>query len=81
MKREGVPAQDIDRYFYVRGRDNPFEDKIPLRIHIIKPASPLGGGAGGLNFDPAEMKGMLAAGELQAQKFVAALIPGEVDWA
>jgi len=81
MKREGVSAEDINRYFFIRGRENPFEDKVPLKIHIIRPKKPLGGGAGGLIFDPAEMKGMLATGEMQAENFVAALSPGDVDWA
>ena len=81
MKREGVPAEDIDRYFFIRGRDNPFEDKVPLKIHLIKPSGSLGGGPGGLIFDPAEMKSMMIAGEKHAQKFIAALTPGEVDWA
>lgn len=81
MKREGVSAEDIEKYFFIRGRENPFEDKIPLKIHIIRPDKPLGGGAGGMIFDPAEMKGMLAKGERHAEGFVASLSPGEVDWA
>jgi NTE family protein len=81
MKREGVPPDDINKYFYIRGRENPFEDKVPLKIHIIRPKKPLGGGAGGLIFDPTEMKGMLATGEMQAQDYVASLSPGDVDWA
>lgn len=81
MKREGVSGEDIDRYFFIRGRESPFEDKIPLKIHIIKPDNPLGGGAGGLIFDPKEMKGMLAMGERQAGQYIASLPPGDVDWA
>lgn len=81
MKRAGVSNEDIQNWFHIRGRENPFEDKIPLKIHIIKPSKPLGGGAGGLIFDPAEMKGMLAIGERQAKNFIASLSPGDVDWA
>ena len=81
MKREGVSADDIKKYFFIRGRENPFEDKVPLKIHIIRPKKPLGGGAGGLIFDPVEMKGMLATGEMQAENYVASLSPGDVDWA
>ena len=80
MKRAGVSNEDIKNYFHIRGRESPFEDKIPLKIHIIKPNKPLGGGAGGLIFDPAEMKGMLAIGERQAQNYIASLSPGDVDW-
>lgn len=81
MKREGVSSEDIEKYFFIRGRESPFEDKAPLKIHIIKPDKPLGGGAGGLIFDPTEMKGMLAIGEMQAQDYIASLSPGVVDWA
>lgn len=81
MKREGVSADDINKYFFIRGRENPFEDKVPLKMHIIRPKEPLGGGAGGLIFDPDEMKGMLAKGEMHAGDYVASLPPGDVDWA
>ena len=81
MKRAGVSNEDIENYFHIRGRESPFEDKIPLKIHIIKPSKPLGGGAGGLIFDPAEMKAMLATGKRQAENYIASLSPGDVDWA
>jgi hypothetical protein len=81
MKREGVSSEDIKKYFFIRGRENPFEDKVPLKLHIIRPDKPLGGGAGGLIFDPAEMKGMLATGEMHAEDYIAGLSPGDVDWA
>lgn len=81
MKRDGIPGDDVEKYFHIRGRENPYEGKIPLRIHLIRPDQPLGGGPGGLIFDPKEMKQMLVKGNLQAQQFVASLSPGEVDWA
>ena len=81
MKREGLKADDINRYFTIQGRESPFEDKIPLQIHIIQPDMPLGGGPGGLDFIPDDMKIMLAKGESSAADFVAFLNPGEVDWA
>ena len=81
MKREGLKADDINRYFTIQGRESPFEDKIPLQIHIIQPDMPLGGGPGGLDFIPDDMKLMLAKGESSAADFVASLNPGEVDWA
>ena len=81
MKREGLKADDINRYFTIQGRESPFEDKIPLQIHIIQPDMPLGGGPGGLDFIPDDMKLMLAKGESSATDFVASLNPGEVDWA
>ena len=81
MQNEGISLDDISRYFNVAGIENPFENKVPLLIHIIQSESPLGGGPGGLDFIPAEMKGMLAKGEMTAENFVASLNPGDVDWA
>jgi len=81
MKRDGISGEDVEKYFHIRGRESPYEGKIPLRIHLIRPDQPLGGGPGGLIFDPDEMKQMLAIGNLHARQFVASLPPGEVDWA
>jgi predicted acylesterase/phospholipase RssA len=80
MRRAGISAEDIHEYFSIRGRENPFEDKIPLRIHIIRPLTPLGGGPGGLVFNPAEMKDMVTTGELQAQNYVAGMPRTGIDW-
>jgi NTE family protein len=81
MKRAGVPAAAIDNYFTVKGKDNPFEAKQPLKIYIIRPDAPLGGGPGGLVFDPAEMKTMLATGIKKCSDFIAGLPPGDITWA
>ncbi|MFZ1528972.1 MAG: patatin-like phospholipase family protein [Ferruginibacter sp.] len=81
MKREGMSADEVNRLFTIRGKESPWEDKIPLKIHIIQPETPLGGGPGGLEFVPAEMKKMLAKGQVAVDEFVASLKPGEVDWA
>lgn len=81
MQSEGISLDDIKHYFNTEEIDNPFENKVPLLIHIIQPDSPLGGGPGGLDFIPAEMKGMLAKGEMTAENYVASLNPGDVDWA
>ncbi len=81
MKREGLAMDDINRYFTIQGKESPFEDKVPLKIHIIQPETALGGGTGGLEFIPADMKKMLAKGVAAAGDFVASLKPGEVDWA
>lgn len=64
MLAAGVPQQTIDNYFTVP--NSPYTGKKPLKILIIRPDTPLGGGPGGLTFDPAEMKGMLAKGEKKA---------------
>ncbi|MBN8784342.1 MAG: hypothetical protein ABS85_09245 [Sphingobacteriales bacterium SCN 48-20] len=81
MKRQGVSAADIADYFHIRGRESPYEEKIPIRMFTIRPDNPLGGGPGGLVFDPAEMTGMVAAGEKAAGNFIASLPPGEISWA
>ncbi|MBE7172067.1 MAG: patatin-like phospholipase family protein [Williamsia sp.] len=73
MLAAGIPPQTIDNYFTVP--DNPFSGKKPLKIWIIRPDTALGGGPGGLNFDPAEMKAMLAKGEQKAADFMAHLPP------
>lgn len=81
MKREGFSADEVSRLFTIRGKESPWEDKVPLKIHIIQPETPLGGGPGGLEFVPAEMKKMLAKGQVAVDEYVASLKPGEVDWA
>lgn len=81
MKRQGVSAEDIDSYFHIRGRESPYEEKVPLRLFTIRPDNPLGGGPGGLVFDPSEMKGMVSSGERAAGSFIASLSPGDISWA
>lgn len=80
MRRAGISTDTINEYFSIRGRENPFENKIPLKIHIIRPLTPLGGGPGGLVFDPSEMKDMVTTGELQAQNYVAGMSKTGIDW-
>lgn len=70
MKDAGVKPKDIERYFDIPNA-NPFLGKQQLNIHIIRPEKPLGGGAAGLEFDPAAMKKMLTAGEQAAEKYFA----------
>lgn len=81
MKREGVATTDIANYFRIRGHESPWEDKVPLGIFIIRPDAPLGGGPGGLEFDPTEMKSMVTKGKRAAGGFIAALEPGQITWA
>ncbi len=67
MRDAGIPTADIDKYFDIPGA-NPFLGKQSLTIHLIRPDAPLGGGPGGLEFDPTEMKGMLAKGMEVAER-------------
>jgi len=80
MKRAGVSADAIADYFHIRGRENPYEDKQPLKLYTIRPKSPLGGGPGGLTFDPVAMTGMLKKGETAVTDFIASLEPGDITW-
>lgn len=63
MRRAGIRPQDIAGYFRIRGKANPYEEKVPLSITLIRPEQPLGGGPGGLAFNPDEMKKMMAIGK------------------
>lgn len=82
MLRAGVPAHTIDQYF---SNQNPayanLINRAAIKWHIIQPDQPLGGGPGGLEFDPDAMRQMLVTGQTTAAAYVAALKPGEVDWA
>ncbi len=80
MKRSNLSTDEINNYFFIRGRESPFEDKIPLKLFTIRPNDPLGGGPGGLVFDPAEMKKMLAAGRAVGNSFAATLNPSDISW-
>lgn len=63
MGRQGIPATMIDDWFDTAMIDNPFYNRSPVKLHIIRPDLPLGGGPDGLSFDPAVMQEMLAKGE------------------
>lgn len=77
MKDEGIPEADIERYFNVPLYD-AFSGKKPVRIHHITPDEPLGGGPGGLEFDPQKMLVMLQKGESKIAAYMAGL-PGAPD--
>ncbi|MBC7868334.1 MAG: patatin-like phospholipase family protein [Gloeobacteraceae cyanobacterium ES-bin-316] len=81
MKKAGVDPAKVDDYFRVKGNGNPFEDKTPLKLFTFRPDKPLGGGPGGLTFDSAEMKRMIAAGQKVGNDFIASLEPGDITWA
>jgi NTE family protein len=79
MLADGISADIIQDYFSTPGIDNPFVGKIPLKIYRIKPDMPLGGGPGGLTFEPDEMREMLAKGREVLTRFVAALDPQDTS--
>ena len=81
MARAGVSADDIKKYFTIKGRENPYEEKVPLKLYNIQPDTPLGGGPGGLSFDSNDMKTMIAKGMTNTGNFLAALDPKDITWA
>jgi len=78
MINDGISANDVNRYFDIAG--SPYDGKVPLKLFTIRPDAPLGGGPGGLDFDSAEMQGMLAKGMGSAIAFSGGLTPGDVTW-
>jgi predicted acylesterase/phospholipase RssA len=81
MRDEGISPTQIESLFSMPGTENPFAGKKPLNLYIIRPDTPLGGGPGGLVFDPAEMQTMVTRGVMAAGTFIARLNRGELDWA
>ena len=81
MKRSGLSSETVNEFFRIRGRENPYEEKLPIKLFTFRPAAPLGGGPGGLTFDPEEMKGMVKKGESTANDFIATLNPDDITWA
>lgn len=63
MLASGMAKEDVDAYFTL-SKNNAFQNKKPLNIIKIRPSKSLGGGPGGLEFDPEEMKGMMATGKI-----------------
>ena len=72
MKDDGIAEADIERYFHAPLHD-AFSGKKPIRIHHITPDEPLGGGPGGLEFNPAQMLAMLQKGESKIASYMAGL--------
>ncbi|MCW3106814.1 MAG: hypothetical protein JWQ09_1320 [Segetibacter sp.] len=81
MKSKGINDGTINEFFTIAGLDNPYENKLPIKFFTFRPSSSLGGGPGGLTFDPAEMKGMVQKGELSANDFIASINPADISWA
>jgi len=81
MKRAGVDETTINEYFKIRGRENPYEEKVPIKFFTFRPKAPLGGGPGGLTFEPTEMKKMIATGKQLANEVIALIPQGDITWA
>lgn len=81
MLKAGIDDTTVNEFFKIKGKENPYEDKLPIKFFTFRPKEPLGGGPGGLTFDPAEMKKMIAAGQKISNDFIASLNPGDITWA
>jgi NTE family protein len=81
MKRAGIDVAQIEEWFKIRGKESPYENKVPIKFFTFRPTAPLGGGPGGLTFDIDEMKRMLAAGQKVSTDFIAGLNPTDITWA
>lgn len=80
MKADGVAQSKIDEYFHISGNSNPLESGSPVKVFIMRPPVALGGGPGGLVFDPAEMSQMVAIGNTVGDDFAANLPPEDQTW-
>jgi NTE family protein len=74
LKKQGMTEDKINQIMNVPG--NNFTNKRSVNLHIIRPEGYLGGGPGGLTFDPNEMKGMVTKGETSMNQYIARLTPG-----
>lgn len=79
MINDGLPQAKVEAYFTL-STPNKFQGKKPLKIFTIRPDSPLGGGPGGLTFDPPEMQRMFSTGLTVFDAFAANLDPGDITW-
>lgn len=73
MVAAGLSTSQINKILNPPNQTNPFKDRSASRIHIIRPKLPLGGGPGGLRFDPVEMKSMFDRGEADAKSYFSEL--------
>ncbi|RYG42078.1 MAG: patatin-like phospholipase family protein [Chitinophagaceae bacterium] len=80
MRKAGLTKEEVDEYFTTSTTPNPFQDKVPLKIHIVRPQKPLGGGPGGLDFVPGDMTVMLSTGEEIMQEYIAKLEAEGSSW-
>lgn len=65
----GLPPAQVEALLSPPNAPRPMAYAGPTKIHVIRPATPLGGGPGGLTFDPVEMKQMFARGVADATAY------------
>ena len=80
MAAAGIANDVVEGYFNVPALNSPYQDKPPIKFFTFQPDAPLGGGPGGLTFDPVEMTGMVQAGVEVANNFIANVNPADITW-
>ena len=81
MQADGISQNKIEAYFDIAGSDELFAaGQEEVKLFIIRPDAPLGGGPGGLVFNPTEMQNMLTIGSNTAQNFAAKLAAKDITW-
>jgi predicted acylesterase/phospholipase RssA len=71
MRSQGIPEETIAEWFETGQPGNPYYNKQPVRLHIIRPDQPLAGGPDGLSFDPVSMQDMFTKGEEKVSAYLA----------
>jgi predicted acylesterase/phospholipase RssA len=71
MKSKGVPETVINDWFDTGMPGNPYYNRKPVNLRIIRPDHHLGGGPDGLSFEPALMQEMLTKGEAKMESYLA----------
>jgi predicted patatin/cPLA2 family phospholipase len=77
MKSRGIPDDMITEWFDTGMPANPYYNRKPVRLHILRPDDALGGGPDGLSFDPAAMQAMLVKGEQKMEAYLEKTIKDE----
>lgn len=72
---QGGVAQAVIDACFIEPPDDPFAGRTVRNIHALRPDAPLGGGPGGLTFDPLEMQAMLGAGFRVAERYFGPAVP------
>jgi len=80
MRAGGLSTDAVEEYFNIPEVKNPYQGKKPIKFFTFQPTAPLGGGPGGLTFDPVEMRGMVEKGVAAANEFIATVNPADITW-
>ena len=77
LLNQGVSQSTIDQAFNITIPNQEFLFRSPYKMHMIRPTEELKAGAQGLDFNPQDMKEMMALGRKDGQQFLDGLSPTE----